>query len=140
MHQGGTDHQKSARGDIPNDKIPSPGHEVSAKVERGPKETDKGQKTDGSLCAAVALDELEIEWYVVDGNEDGRARAGHGDIEQDQGAIKYHFTREEPVLGIGPYAEDLGHCEGNEENCENDNAGNGPAVAPCPYTAAKSAE
>ncbi len=81
MHQGDIDHEKNARGDVPVNKIPGPGHEVFAEVKWGPKETDKGQKTNGSLRAAVVMNELKVEWYVVNGNEDRRACASHDDVE-----------------------------------------------------------
>ena len=81
MHRGRTDHEEDARGNVPNDIVAGSRHKVSAKVKGGAKEADKRQKTNGSLDAGVALDELEEKRNVVNGDKDRRARAGHGNVE-----------------------------------------------------------
>lgn len=137
VHEGPADCHEEEAGHIPRLVIAKAGHEEAVEHDGKDGNADEGQECDGRCDTTVAEDEAEVEWDVVDRDEQRRAETAHGHVQQDQRSSLQEVSGEKAVRFGSEEREVLCDDEGNQSNEEEHIERDGTAIGPRPDDATK---
>lgn len=137
VHGGPTAGHEDPADEIPYHMVPRPPHRRSTNHNGDHVEADEWQEPHRCLSPAVAVDEQEVKWDVVDGHEEGSPTACHAHVEQHQLWVADEFTWEQSIRVVGRDREVLRYREGDGEDTEDNDERYHAAIVPLPNGSSK---
>lgn len=99
--QDTTDQSQDTTEDIPRLKVAEAGHKMSIGENSGTEREDQWQEAHSSLDRIVTPCKLEVQGYVVDGNESGSVNSRGANKEEDCIEIAQELAREDASADAG---------------------------------------